>query len=114
MHSTTERMKLLEKRTNEIKNRRSAKKHTLAVISCYSFCIAFIVIISLLVSNLNFAGYEQTRLIGAAIIFTNKPFLGYIVVGILAFLLGISVTLMCDMLHKRKKTGDREHDRTDG
>lgn len=114
MRSTTERMKLLKIRTDEINKRRTARKHAITAVSCYSFCIAFIVIISLLVSNLNFAGYEQMRPIGVASIFINKPFLGYIVVGILAFLLGISVTLMCDMLHKRKKTGDREHDRTDG
>ena len=48
-----------------------------------------------------------------ASIFANKVFFGYVVVGILAFLLGISVTLMCDILHKRNKERDEENDRTD-
>ena len=43
----------------------------------------------------------------------NKGFLGYVVVGILAFLLGISVTLMCDILHKRNKERNEGNDRTD-
>ena len=40
-------------------------------------------------------------------------FLGYVVVGILAFLLGISLTLMCDILHKRNKERNEGNDRTD-
>ena len=48
-----------------------------------------------------------------ASIFANKGFFGYVVVGILAFLLGISVTLMCDILHKRNKERNEENDRTD-
>ena len=63
MHSTTERMKLLENRVNEIKKRRSEKKHMLAVISCYSFCIVLITAVSVLVCNLNFNGFEQKPLL---------------------------------------------------
>lgn len=114
MRSTTERMKLLEKRADEIKKRRNEKKHRLAVISCYSFGIALIVVISALVCNLDFAGFEQTPLHATASIFANKGFFGYAVVGILAFLLGISITLMCDILHKRNKERNDENDRADG
>ena len=113
MRSVTERMKLAEKRADEIKKRRSAKKHMLAVVSCYSCCIVLIAVISAIVCNLNFAGFEQTPMHDTASIFANKGFLGYVVVGILAFLLGISVTLMCDILHKRNKERNEENDRTD-
>ena len=113
MRSTTERIKLAKKQADEIKKQRNEKRHRLAVISCYSFGIALIVVISALVCNLNFAGFEQTPMHDTASIFANKGFLGYVVVGILAFLLGISVTLMCDILHKRNKERDEENDRTD-
>ena len=63
--------------------------------------------------NLNFAGFEHTPMHDTASIFANKGFLGYVVVGILAFLLGISLTLMCDILHKRNKERNEENDRTD-
>ena len=113
MRSTTERIKLAKKQADEIKKQRNEKRHRLAVISCYSFGIALIVVISALVCNLNFAGFEQMPMRDTASIFANKGFLGYVVVGILAFLLGISVTLMCDILHKRNKERNEENDRTD-
>ena len=113
MRSTTERIKLAKKQADEIKKQRNEKRHRLAVISCYSFGIALIVVISALVCNLNIAGCEQTPMHDTASIFANKGFLGYVVVGILAFLLGISVTLMCDILHKSNKVRNEENDRTD-
>ena len=113
MRSTTERIKLAKKQADEIKKQHNEKRHRLAVISCYSFGIAFIVVISALLCNLNFSGFEQMPVPGKASIFANKGFLGYVVVGILAFLLGISVTLMCDILHKRNKERNEGNDRTD-
>ena len=113
MRSTTERIKLAKKQADEIKKQHNEKRHRLAVISCYSFGIALIVVISALVCNLNFAGFEQKPMHDTASIFANKGFLGYVVVGILAFLLGISVTLMCDILHKRNKERNEGNDRTD-
>ena len=107
MRSTTERIKLAKKQADEIKKQRNEKRHRLAVISCYSFGIALIVVISALVCNLNFAGFEQTPMHDTASIFANKGFLGYVVV------LGISVTLMCDILHKRNKERNEGNDRTD-
>lgn len=114
MRPTTERMKLAKKRADEMKKRRSAKKDMLAAVSCYSFCIVLIVAISAIVCDLNFPGFEQTPLHDTASIFADKAFAGYVVVGILAFLLGISVTLMCDILHKRKKERGGENERADG
>ena len=113
MRSTTERMLLLKKRTDELKKRRKAKKHMLAVISYGSLCIALFAAVSALACDLNFNGFKQMPLPAAAGVFADKAFAGYAVVGILAFLLGISVTLMCDILHKRRKERDEENDRTD-
>lgn len=113
MLSTTERMKLLEKRTNEIKKRRDIKKYMCAVTLCYLSCIVLIVTISAFVCNLNFVGFEQAPLSNTASIFANKDFLNYVVIGVLAFLLGTSVTFLCNMLHKRRKAKEGENDRTD-
>ena len=113
MRSTTERMLLLKKRTDELKKRRKAKKHMLAVISYGSLCIALIAAVSALACDLNFNGFKQMPLPAAAGVFADKAFAGYAVVGILAFLLGISVTLLCDILHKRKKERNEENDRAD-
>ena len=55
---------------------RKAKRHRLAVISCYSFGIALIVVISALVCNLNFAGFEHTPMHDTASILPTKAFWG--------------------------------------
>ena len=57
MRSTTERIKLAKKQADEIKKQRNEKRHRLAVISCYSFSIALIVVLSPLVCNLNLTAF---------------------------------------------------------
>ena len=114
MRSTTERMKLLKKRTDEIKKRRSTARHMLTVTVCHLFCIALIAVISALICDFSFTEFEKAPLSDTASIFTDKVFLGYAVIGFLAFLLGVSVTLLCDMLHKRRKERDTENDGNDG
>ena len=74
MRSTTERIKLAKKQADEIKKQHNEKRHRLAVISCYSFGIALIVVISALVCNLNFTGFEQMPMRDTASIFANKVF----------------------------------------
>ena len=76
MRSTTERIKLAKKQADEIKKQRNEKRHRLAVISCYSFGIALIVVISSLVCNLNFAGFEQMPMHDTASILPTKAFWG--------------------------------------
>lgn len=76
MRSTTERIKLAKKQADEIKKQRNEKRHRLAVISCYSFGIALIVVISAFVCNLNFAGFEHTPMHDTASILPTKAFWG--------------------------------------
>lgn len=76
MRSTTERIKLAKKQADEIKKQRNEKRHRLAVISCYSFGIALIVVISALVCNLNFAGFEQTPSMTQPVFLPTKAFWG--------------------------------------
>lgn len=113
MRSTAERTELSKKRADEMKNKRRKKRFIIVSTLCYSVCIVLIAAISYIVCNLDFVGFDKISLSNTASIFTNKAFIGYAIVGILAFLLGISVTVMCDILHKRKKERDKENDRAD-
>ena len=74
MRSTTERIKLVKKQADEIKKQRNEKRHRLAVISCYSFGIALIVVISALVCNLNFAGLSRHRCMTQPVFLRTKAF----------------------------------------
>ncbi len=37
----------------------------------------------------------------------SSPALGYVVIGVLGFLSGICITLLCNHLHKRSREGDQ-------
>ncbi len=46
----------------------------------------------------------------SASVFVNSQFLSYIVIGILSFVLGVSVTILCMILRKKQREGDDHHD----
>lgn len=103
MRSTSERMELLKQRTNAVKEKRQARKHKIMMVSCYALCIGFVVAMSLFFGHMKFSTPTEMSMTNTASIFTNQFFFGYIIVGILAFLLGIFVTLLCNMLHKKNR-----------
>ena len=113
MRSTDERMELLKKRTDALRKKRRNKREKLTIACSYAACIVFIAAISLFTAyNMQFENTVQAPLTNTASIFTDGYFLGYTVVGILAFLLGICVTVLCSMIHKRNKE-EADHDGTD-
>lgn len=104
MLSTNERMERLKKRTKEIQSERTRKREKFSIALGYALCLIFIVGISYFVgSEMDFKRPAQIPPSGMASIFTDGYFFGYAVVGILAFLLGISVTVLCTAIHKRNK-----------
>ena len=109
MLSTNERMTRLEKRSKEIKLKQTAKKERLAITGAYALCLILIIGISYFIgSEMKFKSPAQIPPGGTASVFTDGYFLGYAAVGILAFLLGVSVTILCGMLHKRNKERDND------
>lgn len=103
VRSTSERMERLEKRLDGIRKVRSEKRRRAAIVSGYAACIVIIAAVSAFVGNMDFGIFERTAAAGTASIFANNSFLGYIVVGVLAFLLGIFITLLCDILNRKRK-----------
>ena len=99
-------MERLEKRLDDIKKARGEKRRRAAIVSGYAACVVIIAAVSAFVGHMDFGIFERTAAAGTASIFTNNRFLGYVVVGVLAFLLGISVTLLCDMLNRKRKERD--------
>lgn len=106
MRSTSERMELLKKRTDFIKEKHCEKKRKAAIVLSYSLGIFFVAAISVFIGKMKFDRFEQLQMSSTASLFTENHCLGYIVVGIFAFILGVSVTLLCNMLHKKKEQGN--------
>ncbi len=115
MYSTEERLAALHRRAAELqkekKRRRIRLVQTLSVTLCFALTIATAFIIPGFSDQIT-ADTEPMSM--SASIFTDNGALGYIVIGTIAFLLGIAVTIFCFRLKDRqaedgKKQGDK-HD----
>jgi len=108
MLSTGERKTEILKRADRIKKERAGRvsRITAGIACAASLCL--IIVLSAVLSGLP-ANSGMAGSVGmAASIFSGNEMLGYLVIGILAFILGVSATLLCFRL--RDKEEDR-HDR---
>lgn len=103
MRSANERMELLKIRADELERKRCAVKYRVTVISCCAACAGIIAAMSAFAAFYMQQGSFQNPVANTASIFTDSKFFGYTAVGILSFLLGVSITLLCSLLHKKSK-----------
>ena len=112
-------MRSLEERVAETKRRiaarqreRRLRRSRIAGISAAAACLALIVGISCMMPGIaakiqtgDYSGFET-----AASIFHGGAALGYIVIGLLAFLLGVCVTVLCFRIRQlsRENAQDKE------
>lgn len=105
MRTTEERMHLIEKRRREIKNtRKSQRKEVLAVAACLLLLVVMGTTMPGVVGGMEAIKVNYTS--GTASILGNHEALGYILMGILSFLLGMCVTMLLYRL-RRKQERDR-------
>ncbi len=112
-------MRSLEERVAETKRRIAARqrekrlrRNTITMASAVAACLALLIGASLAMPGIaahiqtgNYSGFET-----AASIFHGGAALGYIVIGLLAFLLGVCVTVLCFRIRQlsREDAQDRE------
>ena len=109
-------MRSLEERVAETKRRIAARqrekrlrRNTVTMASAVAACLALLIGASLAMPGIaahiqtgNYSGFET-----AASIFHGGAALGYIVIGLLAFLLGICVTVLCFRLRQMNQEDDQ-------
>ena len=112
-------MRSLEERVAETKRRIAARqrekrrrRNTIAMASAVAACLALLIGTSLAMPGIaaniqtgDYSGFET-----AASIFHGGAALGYIVIGLLAFLLGVCVTVLCFRIRQlsRENAQDKE------
>ena len=111
MRTNEERAGLIHKRTAEIKsNRQKIKQRELDVI-CIAACLIIVVGIGTfmpgLAAGIN-AGEVHQALVAASLVGSHEA-LGYILMGLMAFLLGVCVTVLLYRLHRRNERKQREN-----
>ena len=112
-------MRSLEERVAETKRRIAARqrekwlrRNTITMASAVAACLALLIGASLAMPGIaasiqtgDYSGFET-----AASIFHGGAALGYIIIGLLAFLLGVCVTVLCFRLRQMNREDDQNNE----
>ncbi len=102
MRSTDERVKSAL-RGAKIRRRQQERRRIYILSGVSGVCsLCVVIVLALFMPSMmdGWSGMSITMGFSASI-FSNTPSLGYIVLGVISFLLGISVTLLCILLRNR-------------
>ncbi len=109
MRTDEERIKAMHERAGQLK--REARRRKVMVIQAAASVISFAAVIIFACFAPGIVGKGMPEIVSAgmnASIFSGNNMLGYIVTGVLAFLLGASVTIFCYRLKKWEDEKDRD------
>ena len=118
MRSLEERVAETKRRIAKIEREKRRRRNTVTMASAVAACLALLIGASLAMPGIaasiqtgDYSGFET-----AASIFHGGAALGYIVIGLLAFLLGVCVTVLCFRLRQmsREDGQDRESEDAHG
>lgn len=115
MRTNEERARLIQKRTAEIKQEKRKRKQRMLDAVCMAACLLLVIGIGIMMPELTAgtAGGSITHTSGTASLIGSHAALGYIMMGLLAFLLGVCVTVLLYRL-RRKNERQRQEDAGDG
>lgn len=109
MRSHEERITEAKRRIAIIKQEKRLRRNTITIASAVAACLALLIGASLAMPGIaasiqtgDYSGFET-----AASIFHGGAALGYIVIGLLAFLLGVCVTVLCFRLRQMSREDDQ-------
>ena len=118
MRRHEERVAETKRRIAKIEREKRRRRNTVTMASAVAACLALLIGASLAMPGIaasiqtgDYSGFET-----AASIFHGGAALGYIVIGLLAFLLGVCVTVLCFRLRQmsREDGQDRESEDAHG
>ena len=104
MRNTDEQLREIALRAAGLKRERRSRRLIAAEALSVCVCAALLVAVSLLTPRVEGAAVSSgsTGHLGSLIL--TAPWLGYVIISVLAFLLGICVTLLCLHLRRRKES----------
>ena len=109
MRSHEERVAETKRRIAKMEREKQRRRNTITMASAVAACLVLLIGASLAMPGIaariqtgDYSGFET-----AASIFHGGAALGYIVIGLLAFLLGVCVTVLCFRLRQMNREGDQ-------
>ena len=113
MRTTDERLAAAKRRAEEIKRQERSLRSRIAAVSGAAACLAAILGLALAMPSVTarFSGADYYGGMTASL-FTGES-LGYLLVGLLAFALGVCVMVLCVRLHERERDEGSEEEHGD-
>ena len=115
MRSHEERVAETKRRIAKMEREKRLRRNTITMASAVAACIALLIGASLAMPGItasiqtgDYSGFET-----AASIFHGGAALGYIVIGLLAFLLGVCVTVLCFRLRQMSREDGQDKESED-
>ena len=112
MRSHEERVAETKRRIAKIERAKRRRRNTITIASSVAACLALLIGASFAMPGIaasiqtgDYVGFET-----AASIFHSGADLGYIVIGLLAFLLGVCVTVLCFRLRQMSREDDQNEE----
>ena len=109
MRSHEERVAETKRRIAKMEREKRRRRNTVTMASAVAACLALLIGASLAMPGIaasirtgDYSGFET-----AASMYDGSAALGYIVIGLLAFLLGVCVTVLCFRLHQMNREDDQ-------
>ena len=120
MRSNEERVVEVKRRIAEKERKKKLRRSRIAAVSAVAACLVLIVVLSLfmpgIAGQLRPGGYSDYEMVAS--MFGENGALGYIIIGLLAFLLGVCVTILCFRIRllnrEEQSVEDKKEDREDG
>ena len=115
MRSHEERVAETKRRIAKIERAKRRRRNTITIASSVAVCLALLVGASLAMPGIaariqtgDYSGFET-----AASMYGGGAALGYIVIGLLAFLLGVCVTVLCFRLRQMNREDGQDKESED-
>ena len=112
MRSHEERVAETKRRIAKIEREKRRRRNTVTMASAVAACLALLIGASLAMPGIaasirtgDYSGFET-----AASMYGGGAALGYIVIGLLAFLLGVCVTVLCFRLRQMNREDDQNNE----
>ena len=109
MRSHEERVAETKRRIAKMEREKRRRRNTVTMASAVAACLALLIGAPLAMPGIaasirtgDYSGFET-----AASMYGGGAALGYIVIGLLAFLLGVCVTVLCFRLHQMNREDDQ-------
>ena len=120
MRSNEERVVEVKRRIAEKERQKKLRRSRIAAVSAVAACLVLILVLSLfmpgIAGQLRPGGYSDYEMVAS--MFGENGALGYIIIGLLAFLLGVCVTILCFRIRllnrEEQSVEDKKEDREDG